>query len=174
MLLPGLLCGISFYSCRHVRYLDTSIHIIKEIIFCVWTSIFIPMNNYLRPKLFGPGEEISPKIDSVRIMNVQKWTETIESMLKGFSNLLNLFKHFQEGAITVRPWEPEDPADQKECNSSSAQQNNLENMPFATSKRVISGNQRSCFHSSDINLTFSSYPDNFVCHVILKATTRNQ
>lgn len=119
-------------------------------------------------------EEILPKIDSVRRMNVQKWTETIESMLTVFSNLLNLFKHFQEEAITVRPWQPEDPADQKDCNSSSAQQNNLESMPFATSKRVISGNQRSCFHPSDIDFTFNSYPDNFICHVILKATTRNQ
>lgn len=52
------------------------------------------MNNYLYPKVFGPGEEISSKIDPVRRMNVQNRTERIEPMLKVFRDLLNLFELF--------------------------------------------------------------------------------
>lgn len=40
------------------------------------------MNDYLYPKVFGLGEEISPNIDPVRRMNVQKLTESTGPMLK--------------------------------------------------------------------------------------------
>lgn len=132
------------------------------------------MNYHLHPKVFGTGEEISPKIDPVRRMNVKKWTERVEPMLKVFRDLLNLFKLFWRRGNYCKAWRAwrsswSERVQQLQC--TAAEQSGW--MPFATSNRVISGNQRSCFHPSDINLTFNSYPDNFVCHVILKATTRN-
>lgn len=68
----GLLCGISLYPCRYLRYLDTSICIVKEILVYVQKSIFVSMNEYLHPKVFGLGEEILSNIDPVKGMNVQE------------------------------------------------------------------------------------------------------
>ena len=81
---------------------------------------------------------------------------------------------FKERQLFWLFWDSADPIDQKECNSSDASQNNLEGTPFVTSKSVISWNQRLRFCSSDINLAFRYDPDNFVCHLSLNATTRNQ
>lgn len=45
-------------------------------------SISVSMNDYLHAEVFGLGEEISPNIDSVRRMNVQKCTESTQLTLK--------------------------------------------------------------------------------------------
>lgn len=65
----NLLCGIIRYSCRCLSYLDNSVCKVKEILICVLKSIFVSMDRYLQPKVFGLDEENSSNIDPVRRIN---------------------------------------------------------------------------------------------------------
>lgn len=85
----------------------------------------------------------------------------------------NILSYFQGEAITLSLLRPcrSNWSERLQQLQRTAEQSGEDTV---TSKRVISWNQRSCFGSSDVNLAVRYDPDNFACHLVLKATTRNQ
>lgn len=137
------------------------------------------MNDYLHPKVFGLGEEVSPNTDLVRRMNLQKWTESTEPILKVIRDWLNWFKWkhhqlFSRRGNYLKSFETL----QIQLSERLQQLWRIAEQPGEDTLRYFKKghpwNQRSCFGSSDVNITLRHDPDNFVCHLVLKATTRNQ